>query len=35
MAIKFDENGKIVLNDADALACPADPMDALQCDSCQ
>lgn len=33
--IRFDENGKIVLEDADAKACPTDPMEALECDSCQ
>lgn len=32
---KFDENGQFVFTDGDAEACPADPMDALSCDSCQ
>lgn len=35
MAIRFDEEGNIVLSDPDAQTCPTDPMDALECDSCQ
>ena len=34
MAIKFDENGKIVLNDPQAIACPTDPDELNQCDGC-
>lgn len=35
MAIRFDENGRIVLDDPDTRACPTDPMEALNCESCQ
>lgn len=34
MGIRF-ENGQMVFDDADAKACPTDPMEALECDSCQ
>lgn len=33
--IRFDENGKIVLEDADAKACPTDPADGTICESCE
>jgi len=33
--ITFDENGHIVLDDPDTNACPTDPADLTQCDSCQ
>ena len=32
--VKFVD-GKMVLDDSDAKACPTDPMEALECDSCQ
>jgi len=35
MAISFDENGQLCITDSDVKACPTDPMDALQCESCQ
>ena len=34
MAIRF-ENGVMIMDDADANACPTDPQDAAQCESCQ
>ena len=32
-----DDNGgkRLVIVDSDVNSCPADPQDALQCDSCQ
>lgn len=34
--ITFDANGNMVLPvDTDAYACPTDPQDANQCESCQ
>lgn len=35
--VKFDpETGKMILDSAEkGVACPTDPQDALQCDSCQ
>lgn len=35
MAVTFDAEGNIVLNDPDVFACPTDPMEALECESCQ
>lgn len=32
----FDEDGNLVFDDqAQANACPTDPMEALECESCQ
>lgn len=33
--IRFDENGQMIFEDVEANACPTDPMELLQCDSCQ
>lgn len=35
MSVTFDENGQMVLADSDVKACPVDPMEALECESCQ
>lgn len=35
MAIRFDADGTLIMDDPDVKACPTDPMEALECESCQ